>query len=289
MTEPVISIRNLSWEYPGGIRALSDISIDIYRNQFVAIAGQNGAGKSTLLQHMVGLLKPRTGSVTVLGRGTETMTVSAIASRVGFVLQNPDLQLFSSTVGEEVGFGPANAGADEAERERRVAGALEKVGLQGHMESFPLSLSRGDRARVVLASVLAMDPEIIILDEPTSGQDHAGAFRIMELAKRLREEGKTVIFVTHNMELVARYAQRVIVLKNGALFMDGTVREVFSRPAMLLETHLKPPSMTRLGARLHDILPGNSVYLNAEELGEAVARRYTGPADAGKEQEKTDE
>ena len=269
----VIEIKNLSCTYQGGVEAVKNINLTINKNQFVGIIGQNGAGKSTLLKHMIGLLKPAAdcpGEVRVLGMDTRKLNVSKMAMRVGFVLQNPDLQLFAQTVEEEVGFGPANMGISGDESKTRVLEALEKVGLQAQLETYPLTLSKGDRSKVVIASVLAMDPEIIILDEPTCGQDHRGNSQIMEIAKGLQQEGKTIIVVTHNMGLIAAYAERIIVLKHGEIFMDGSVREVFSRPEKLLETHIKPPHITRLGQRLADCFHGNSTFLSVEELGEAV-------------------
>jgi energy-coupling factor transport system ATP-binding protein len=144
------------------------------------------------------------------------------------------------------------------------------VGLEKEMETFPLTLSKGDRAKVVIASVLAMEPEIIILDEPTCGQDHKGNTQIMDIAQTLLKEGKTIVVVTHNMGLIARYAERIIVMKNGTLFMDGTVREVFSQPDKLLETHIKPPHITRLGNALGDCLVNGRTCLSVEELGKAI-------------------
>ncbi|WP_020614587.1 energy-coupling factor ABC transporter ATP-binding protein [Sediminispirochaeta bajacaliforniensis] len=272
-SDSVVSIKALSCTYPGGVEALEDIDLEIYRNQFVGIIGQNGAGKSTLLQHMIGLLKPKQGEVTVLDTDTRSAAVSQLATKVGFVLQNPDLQLFAPTVREEVSFGPSNLGIEGRELEERVTSSLETVGLASQLESFPLTLSKGDRAKVVIASVLAMNPEIIILDEPTCGQDHKGNTQIMNIATSLCDAGKTIIVVTHNMDLIARYAERIIVLKKGRIHMDGSVREIFSRPKELLETHIKPPYITRLGQRLDDCLGGEETYLNVEELGESVVRR----------------
>lgn len=277
-SEPVARVRNLSCTYggsfTGGEKALKHINLELYRNQFVAIIGQNGAGKSTLLKFLIGLLKPQEGDVTILGTDTRKIAISELASKVGFVLQNPDLQLFASTVREEVAYGLENQGIQGKEQERRVLAALKKVGLDGELETFPLTLSKGDRAKVVIASVLAMDPELIILDEPTSGQDYRGSIQIMDIARQLLDEGKTVIVVTHNMDLVARYAERVIVLKKGELAMDGSVRDIFSRRDQLLETHITPPHITRLGASLGDVLNTDDVFLEVKELGDVLVSCY---------------
>jgi energy-coupling factor transport system ATP-binding protein len=278
--EAVLTIDGLSCTYGGGVEALKHIDLEILRNQFVGIIGQNGAGKSTLLAHMIGLMKPKIGKVLVLGTDTRKVTVSELALKVGFVLQNPDLQLFASTVREEVAFGLDNMGIAGDEQEERLERSLKKVGLEMKMDHFPLTLSKGDRAKVVIASVLAMDPQIIILDEPTCGQDHKGNTQIMDIATTLQEEGKTIVVVTHNMGLIVRYAQRIIVMKQGEVFMDGSVREVFSHPGKLLETQIKAPHITRLGRSLQDRLKSDRTYLGVEELGRDLVRLCTGQGEA---------
>jgi energy-coupling factor transporter ATP-binding protein EcfA2 len=164
---------------------VKDVSFEIYKGDFVAIIGQNGSGKTTVLKNLLGLLRPTTGKVNVAGLDTKTAAVSDMAKHVGFVLQNPDQQLFADTVQEEVAYGPRNLKLDKDIIEQRVAEALKVVGMEDKREEFPPALSKGDRAKVVIASALALDPEIIVLDEPTTGQDYKGCHQIMQIAEAL--------------------------------------------------------------------------------------------------------
>jgi energy-coupling factor transport system ATP-binding protein len=179
----------LSYTYTTGTTALEHVDIEIRQGEFVAIIGQNGAGKSTLLKNVTGLLTPTEGSVYINGVSTRDLTVAAISREIGFVLQNPDRQLFANTVFDEVAFGLRNAKVPEDEIKLRVMETLESVGLAEMAEEFPPALSKGDRAKVVVASVIVINAGIIILDEPTSGQDFKGCYQIMDIAKRLNEEG----------------------------------------------------------------------------------------------------
>ncbi len=273
MSEPVILVENLSFTYAGGFQALKDINIRIEENEFVGIIGQNGAGKSTLLKNIIGLLKPTEGRVVIVGNDTRDIPVSKLSIRVGFVLQNPDLQLFADTIREEVAFGPLNMGIKGKELDERVDSALETVGLEDNKKDFPLALSKGERAKIVIASVLAMDPEIIILDEPTCGQDYHGCHQIMAIARNLREAGKTIVVVTHHMSLIAGYAERLIVFRDGGIFMDDKVGNVFSRPDELINTHIKPPHITRMGLMLKDTLDIDETILSESRLGDIVLSR----------------
>ena len=273
MSETIISIENLSFMYPGGFQALSDINISIKKNEFVGIIGQNGAGKSTLLKNIIGLLHPSSGRVVILGSDTRDITVSELSTKVGFVLQNPDLQLFAQTIQEEVEFGPRNTGIEGDELEERVKSALSVVGLESQRNDFPLALSKGERAKVVIASVLAMEPEIIVLDEPTCGQDHHGCLQIMDIVKNLHKAGKTIIVVTHHMSLIGQYAERLLVFKDGTLFMDGTVPEIFSRPEELIRTHIKPPHIVRMGLGLQKELKYTETILSEKQLGDILLKR----------------
>jgi len=268
---PVIEVENLTYIYrPYGIVALEDVSLEIKEGEFVAIIGRNGSGKTTLLKNIVGLLKPTQGRVLVEGVDISRSTVAELATRVGLVLQNPDQQLFSQTVEEEIAFGPRNLGLPESEVESRVEEAIALLGLERFRHEFPLALSIGDRARVVIASVLAMRPHIILLDEPTMGQDYRGHREIMSIAERLHRDGYTVVIATHHVDLVAEYAQRVIVLCEGRVLLDDTPAAVFSQPEVLRRTHMAPPQITRLAQALPPSLELPRDVLTVEELGEAV-------------------
>lgn len=270
MRESVIKIENLSYKYEKGSLALKNINIDIKKGEFVGIIGQNGAGKSTLLKNITGLLRPTEGRILINGRDTINVPVSDLALEVGFVLQNPDRQLFANTVEEEVAFGPKNVGLNEAQIKERVDYALDAVGLNDYRDAFPPALSKGDRAKVVIASVLAMGPQIIILDEPTSGQDYRGCYQIMDIAKEFNKRGHTLVVVTHHMALVAEYTERTIVMMNSEVLLDGSTREVFSHPDKLRMTHIKPPQITEVARSLQPKIPINQTILNVGEFGEKL-------------------
>lgn len=273
MTDKVVlKIDNLSYTYPTGATALEHVSIEIRDREFVAIIGQNGAGKSTLLKNITGLLTPTEGDVYINGQNTREMSVAAISKQVGFVLQNPDRQLFANTVFDEVAFGLRNAKVKEDEIKLRVMQTLESVDLADKCEEFPPALSKGDRAKVVVASVIVMNTDIIILDEPTSGQDYKGCYQIMNIAKRLNAEGHTVIFVTHHMPLVTEFSERTLVMSRKHVLLDGPSHDVFQHAEELATTNIRPPQITQFGAMLEDTIPLSGTMLSVEELGSELIR-----------------
>ncbi len=217
-TAPIIRIEGLVHEY-GGVRALNGLDLSIEPGEFVAVIGDNGSGKTTLIKHLVGLLKPTQGRVTVAGHDTQNETITGMARHVGLVFQNPDTMLFEETVEREVSFGPTNLGLDDIAG--RVERALDEVGLSAHRQDYPRSLSRGERQRLAVACIIAMAPEVIVLDEPTTGLDAAESTRVMALASRLRDEGRTIVMVTHNMRIVEDYADRIVLLEHGDLVADS--------------------------------------------------------------------
>lgn len=245
--ESIISFRNVSFNYPDGTLALNSISLDFKKGEFTAIIGQNGSGKTTLVKHIVGLLKPTRGEVRIFGKKTTEMSIKEVATRVGYVYQNPDHQLFCQTVYEECAYGLRNLGISEPEIKKRVSEILGKVGLEGMEKIDTFLLGKGQRQRLAIASTLVMNPEVIIVDEPTTGQDMSQSSSIMNLLKTLHSEGRTVIIITHNMRLVAEYAERVIVMQAGRVILDGDTRTVFSQPAKLREALITPPQITQLG------------------------------------------
>jgi len=260
---PIISVRNVSYSYPDGTAALREVSLEFSRGEFAAIIGQNGSGKTTLVKHIVGLLKPTAGEVWIFGRRTSEMSIKEIATKVGYVYQNPDHQLFCQTVYEECAYGLRNLGLGEAEIRERVGEILRKVGLGGLEKTDTFLLGKGQRQRLAIASTLVMNPEVIIVDEPTTGQDMAQSTSIMELLESLHSEGRTVIIVTHNMRLVAEYAERVVVMQAGRVILDGDVRSVFSRVEELRSALITPPQVTLLG----QLLAGDSLTpLTVSEL-----------------------
>ncbi|RPJ43898.1 MAG: ATP-binding cassette domain-containing protein, partial [Chloroflexi bacterium] len=243
--EVVIRCHGLEHTYPNGFKALVGIDLEIRRGQMVAIVGQNGSGKTTLVKHFNGLLMPTAGTVEVNGQTTITQGVYNLGKEVGYVFQNPDHQIFSDTVFDEVAYTLRLRKLDDDEIKQRVAEALGAVGLWGFDKEDPFSLTKSGRQRVAVASVLAARPEVLILDEPTTGLDYAEQRSMMDLVRRLNEAGSTIIFVTHHMWVVAEYAHQVYVCKDGRILLEGSPREVFAHEKELTDTYLRPPHLVR--------------------------------------------
>ena len=245
--ERLIEVKGLSHRYPNGVVALEGVDLEVRRGEFLAVLGQNGSGKTTLVKHFNGLLHPTEGSVKVGDEEVEKQGMLKLGQWVGYVFQNPDHQIFSDTVSDEVAFGPKLRNLEEDEVKERVGEALQAVGLSGYEEEDPFGLTKGERQRVAVASVLAVRPEVLILDEPTTGLDYSEQRSMMDLVKRLNEAGSTIIAVTHTMWVVAEYAHRAAVVRDGRVVLNDTVREVFSREKELLEASLRPPHITAFG------------------------------------------
>lgn len=274
MSTPAIRTEGLAFVYESQkTRALDGLDLCVQRGEFVGIIGENGAGKTTLLKNLVGLLRPTTGKVWIEGQDASQLAVSELASRIGFVLQNPDQQLFAQTVEEEIAFGPRNLRLDRGEIRERVERAIAATGLDALRGQFPPALAKGDRAKVVIASVLAMQPRILILDEPTTGQDYKGCHQIMQLARQLHREGHTLLVVTHDMSLIAEYTARTVVLHEGRILLDDRTAEVFARPEILRRTHVTPPQITQLSQSLPRRLALPSTALTVQEMGQRIIER----------------
>ncbi|HIE09421.1 MAG TPA: ATP-binding cassette domain-containing protein [Armatimonadetes bacterium] len=267
---PVLTVRRLSHTYPDGTVALKGISIDIREGEFVAIVGRNGSGKTTLVRIMAGLLRPTEGVSAYRGRNVAGFRLSELARRVGYVFQSPDEQIFAPTVFEEVAFGPRNFGLPEEEVERRVEEALSAVGLWERRGEDPFSLTRGERQRVAVASILASRPEVLILDEPTTGLDQKHLEEIMALLHRLNDAGHTIVIVTHDLRTVADHADRVVVMDSGRVVADGPTREVLGEEETLRAAGIVPPPIVSL-SKTYGV-----VALTVEELAGALVRRGEG-------------
>ncbi len=250
--KPVIEVDHVTFTYPARIpvTALRDVSFTINKGEFVAIIGQNGSGKTTLVKHFLGLLEATEGVVKIDGEDVTELTIGSVAKSVALILQNPDYQLFSISVQKELEFGLRNLGLPEDEIQKRVDKALKEVGLEEIRDVFPFRLSFGDRRKVAAAAGIAMDPEILVLDEPTTAQDYIGRHILCKIATRMREQGKTIIMISHDMDLVAQYADRLIVMAEGRLLADGPKREVFDMKEELEKAFLKPPQITQLSQLL---------------------------------------
>lgn len=278
--EPVIRVRRLSHTYPGGVKALQDINLDIYNEEFVALIGQNGSGKTTLAKYLCGLLKPRDRYTEIIVDGLDLRKagMKEIVRKIGYVFQIPEQQLFFTTVEEEIGFGLRNLGLPEDYVEDRVEEILRILELEAYRDSVTSSLDRGRKFRTVLGSVIAMDPKIIVVDEPTTGQDWIESIYICRLLDDLRRRGKTIIMITHEMELVARFATRAIVMREGRVILDGTPRYVFSKPEILKTTWIQPPQITRLSQMLSSYgIPGDT--LTVDEMHQYIVDMVGGGSD----------
>lgn len=236
----------------GGVRALDGIDLRIGAGERVAIVGQNGSGKTTLVRQLNGLLRPTEGRVTIDGVDASTLTVAQLASRVGLVFQDPDRQIFASSVRAEVEFGPRNLGRRGAALRDAVAQAVAAAGLEGEGQTNPYDLGQSRRKLLALASVLAMRTPVLVLDEPTTGQDARGVARVSDIVRAVSAEGRTVIAISHDMRFVAETFERVIVMRAGRVILDGSPADAFAADAWdaLRSTYLEPPLAARIGARL---------------------------------------
>lgn len=262
----IIEIKDMQFNYPDGTPAIMGINLEIREGEFTALLGQNGSGKTTLAKTLNGLLKPTRGYVRVDGIDTNQKGIlKQLVQRVGYVFQNPDHQLFNNQVDKEIAYAPRNIGLSEEETAARVKEAARVAGVkEEHMELHPFFLTKGLRQRVAIASILALKPKVIIVDEPTTGQDFKQSIEVMEFLKMLNEkEGHTIIIITHEMDIVARYAKRVIALAKGRVLLDGPTAEVFAQPELLEQTFVKPPEVSQLAYGLKDFgIPSDIIDLN---------------------------
>ena len=250
--DAILETEALVHVYPGGTRAVDGVDLVIRRGERVAIVGQNGSGKTTLVRHFNGLLRPTEGRVLVDGADAAGRRVAALAASVGLAFQDPDRQIFAARVRSEVAFGPRNLGRRGADLDRAVDGALVAAGLDGEAGTNPYDLGYSRRKLLALASILAMNTPVVVLDEPTTGQDARGVARIQRVVAGLADEGRTVIAISHDMRFVAETFERIVVMGSGRILLDGTPAEVFAEPAWptLASTYLEPPLAARVGARL---------------------------------------
>ncbi|HUW47778.1 MAG TPA: ABC transporter ATP-binding protein [Patescibacteria group bacterium] len=256
----MIEVDGVRFSYPSGVEALKGVSLKIADGEFVAIMGQNGAGKTTLVKHFNGLLKPSQGRVLVDGTDTTKTSVAKLARNVGFVFQNPDHQLFCETVEEEIAFALRNFGFKEDVIEKRITWALNLLSLSQYRKTSPFMLSGGERKRVALASVLAWDPRILILDEPTIGQDHEQKEKLRQFILQMRTQDKTIIIVTHDVEFVAECNPRVLLMLDGEVIADGEAQETLTDSVTLEKASIVPPQITQIFLDLPELdLPRNII------------------------------
>ena len=285
---PILQIQNLQYVYSAGTpfehKALDDVSFSVERGEFIGVIGHTGSGKSTLMQQLNGLLKPTSGKVILDGKDIweDKKSTRQARFRVGLVFQYPEYQLFEETVYKDIAFGPKNMGLNQAEIDRRVREAAGFVGLtEAQLSASPFDLSGGQKRRVAIAGVIAMEPEVLILDEPTAGLDPVGREEILANIQAYRQsKNATIMMVSHSMSDVARLAQRLLVMSGSRLAMDGSPEQVFARSQELLEMGLDIPPVTRVFLRLQELgLPVENVY-TMEQAVSALSNLRGGKADA---------
>ncbi len=229
------------------------MNLQVDDGEFLAIMGQNGAGKTTLVKHFNGLLKPTRGEVLVDGISTRDVSVAKLSRNVGFVFQNPDHQLFSETVEDEISFALKNFGFEENVIKKQVDWALNLLDILQYRKTSPFMLSGGERKRVALASILAWDPKIVILDEPTIGQDHQQKEKLQQFILQLNAQKKTVVIVTHDVEFVAECNPRVLVMNQGKILAEGTAKKVLTNYKLVKQASIVPPQITQIFLKLADL------------------------------------
>lgn len=251
----MIRIDDLHYTYPNGIKALQGVNLQIRDGEFLAIMGQNGAGKTTLVKHINGLLKPTKGTVFVDDVDTTQTSVASLARKVGFVFQNPDHQLFSETVEQEISFALKNFGYDEKTIKERVKWAINLLDLLQYRKVSPFMLSGGERKRVALASILAWDPKIVIMDEPTIGQDNSQKERLQHFITQLNRQEKTIIIVTHDVEFVAECKPRIVLMSNGRTIARGEAVSVLTNRKLVSKASVVMPQIAQIfnGLKVKDL------------------------------------
>ena len=277
--EEIIKIENLTHTYGIGTpferSAVKDMNLSVFRGELLGLIGHTGSGKSTLIQHLNGLLKPTSGRVLLNGKDiwAEPKKIRDVRFRVGLVFQYPEYQLFEETVYRDIAFGPKNMGLSGEALDRRIREAARFAGLsEDKLEQSPFALSGGQKRRVAIAGVIAMEPEVLVLDEPSAGLDPRGREELLEHIRAYHQErGNTVVLVSHSMEEIARYADRIAVLAGGNVLMTGTPREVFSRGSALMKAGLDVPQITRVAMELRKRgLPIDPAVYTVEELRDAL-------------------
>jgi len=274
---PILEVKNLRHTYSTGTpfehAALKDVSFSVERGEFIGVIGHTGSGKSTLMQHLNGLLKPTSGAVLLDGKDiwSDKKLTRESRFRVGLVFQYPEYQLFEETVYKDIAFGPKNMGLKPEEIDRRVREAATLVGItDAQLEMSPFDLSGGQKRRVAIAGVIAMEPEVLILDEPTAGLDPEGREGVLRNIENYRQQkNATIMMVSHSMNDVAKLTERLLVINDGELAMDGTPVEVFARAQELLDMGLDIPEVTRLFLQLQKMgLPVKQVYTKEQAVAE---------------------
>lgn len=260
-----LTLKNVSFSYPNGFEATQNVSLKFQLGEAVAIIGQNGAGKTTTVKLMNGLLRPTKGEVLIEGKATSSLTTAQMSKRVGYVFQNPDDQIFQDTIEKEIAFGPKSQKLEKAVLNEKVTAAAEICGLKEVLKEHPYNLPYSKRKFITIAAIIAMDPEVVILDEPTAGQDRESTDLLGKIISYLTDQNKAVITITHDMEFVVKEFQRVLVFADKQLRKEGTPKEIFWDEELLKFSALKQPYICQLAKSL-----GIQNIMTMDELGEKV-------------------
>lgn len=249
----MLELKNVNFSYKSQHAATSNVSLQIKSGEFLAVVGRNGSGKTTLTRLIMSLIKPKNGEILFDGQSTKKSSAADMARYIGYVFQNPDRQFFRETAAQEVAYGPEQLGYTAAEITVLVNDALAATGLLSLANAYPQTLSKGQKQRLAIASALAMQPKLLILDEPTSGQDAQEQTDLMELLVKLNKSGKAILIITHDMELVAAYPQRVIVMDSGTIAFDGSVAEFFANNHQLVNWGLTEPAALKISRGITEL------------------------------------
>ncbi len=272
--EPVIEAENVSFRYEDGMLALKGIDLTLHRGEMLALLGPNGSGKTTFAKILTGIYRQESGDVHILGHNLGAKQVRKLLPKyVGYVFQNPDHQLFRRKVSDEIEYGLKNLGMPVAQRREKISVTLQAVNLDKFADEDPIFLSKGQRQRLAVAAILAMGPDILIVDEPTTGQDYRSISAIMSLLCDLQRQGKTILIITHDMTLVAEYCQRVVAFRDGLVTYSGTPSTLFSDQEILQRTGLRSPSSAALAARIRTKEASFPPLITARQWSEALGAK----------------
>ena len=264
-----INTKDIHFTYPESKEILKGVSLSVKKGEFISLVGQNGSGKTTLAKHFNGLLRPSKGKVFILGEDTKNSSIAELSRKVGHLFQNPENQIFEETVFAEIAFGPRNLNLPEYEIETRVDKVLKTTRLSRYRDTHPLSLSGGEKQRLALASVVVMEPQILVLDEPTTGLDLLSIMGILEIVKELHEKNVTVVLITHDMGLVSELSERVVVMGNGQIIGDGTPKEIFADDDLLKRASLAPQHIMKF-SKILGLKPEVNVYVIYKRIIETL-------------------
>ncbi len=280
--ELLVVAEGVWYTYPNGVEALRGVDLIIRRQDYIALIGPNGSGKTTLAKQFNGLLRPTRGRLTVKGLDTRQTPSEQLATIVGYTFQNPDHMLFSTSIEEEVSFGPRNLKLPQDEIKRRVDEALEVAGLVTYRKESPLFFGKGVRRMITIASVLSMRPEMLIIDEPTTGMDHRGRVAVMGLLDELSRRGHAIIIITHDMQVVANHTRRTVVMHGGTIALDAPTAEVFTHEDILAKAGLRPPQRFQLAQAIKFAYEG---LPSVEALAQYVEQCASAGSEGDKEAE----